>query len=71
MGYDVSEGEDTNILSYNDAHTIGEYAIPGVQWACGAGVMSGYENGSLKPHGQATRAHTVKMLMTAMDAFGI
>lgn len=71
MGYDVSVGEDTNILSYTDAFGIGEYAIPGVQWACGAGVMSGYSDGRLNPHGQATRAHTVKMLMITMDALGI
>lgn len=62
-GMDVSVGEDTNILSYNDAFDISEYAIPAIQWACGAGVMSGYEDGSLNPHGQAVRAHTAKMLM--------
>ena len=38
-GYDVSVGEDTNILSYEDAFHISEYAIPAIQWACGAGIM--------------------------------
>lgn len=71
MGYDVSAGEDTNILSYTDALSISEYAIHGAQWACREGIVSGYTDGSFKPHGQATRAHTVKILMTAMDAFGI
>ena len=30
---DVSVGEDTNILSYDDASDISEYAIPAMQWA--------------------------------------
>ena len=38
-GYDVSVGEETNILSYADAFDISEYAIPAVQWACGAGII--------------------------------
>ena len=71
MGYDTSAGEETNILSYNDIFSVSEYAIPGLQWACGAGVVSGYADGYLRPHGTATRAHMSKILITAMDAFGI
>lgn len=71
MGYDVSVGEDTNILSYTDAFEISEYAIPAMQWACGAGIIGGYADGSLRPMAPATRAQTVKILLTAMDAFGI
>ena len=71
MGYDTSVGKDTNILSYTDIFSVSEYAIAGLQWACGAGIVSGYADGSLRPHGQATRAHISKILITAMDAFGI
>lgn len=39
-GYDVSLSEETNILSYNDAFDVAEYAIPAVQWGCGSGVMA-------------------------------
>ncbi len=39
MKYDVSVGEDTNILSFTDANQIGEAYIPAMQWACGAGVL--------------------------------
>lgn len=45
-GLDVSVGEDTNILSYSDALTTGEWAIPAMQWAVGAGIISGYDNPS-------------------------
>lgn len=71
MGYDVSVGEDTNILSYTDAFSVSEYAIPAMQWACGEGIVGGYADGSLKPANQATRAQMVKILMTAMDVFEI
>jgi len=64
---DVSVGEDTNILSYNDAFDISEYAIPALQWACGAGIMSGYTDGYLRPFGQASRAHTAQTLMNFME----
>ncbi|WP_164510414.1 S-layer homology domain-containing protein [Agathobaculum sp. Marseille-P7918] len=61
-GYDVSVGEDTNILSYTDALEISEYAIPAMQWACGAGIIQG-NGGYLDPQGNATRAEIATMLM--------
>ena len=45
-GADVSMGEDTNILSYLDALEVSEYAIPTMQWACGAGIIQGTGDGS-------------------------
>ncbi len=63
-GYDVSIGEDTNILSYTDVADLSEYAIPAMQWACGAGVINGTGDGStLTPQGQATRAQAATVLM--------
>lgn len=61
--YDVSVGEDTNILSYNDAKSISSYAIPAIQWACGAGVVTGKSGSKLDPKGYATRAEVAAMLM--------
>ena len=62
-GYDVSVGEDTNILSYTDAFEISEYAVPAFQWACGAGVIEGVTESTLVPRGNATRAQVATMLM--------
>nr|WP_308778620.1 S-layer homology domain-containing protein [uncultured Anaerotignum sp.] len=62
-GYDVSVGADTNILSYADALIISEYAYPAMQWACGAGIMGGMDDGTLMPQGKATRAEAATMLM--------
>ena len=61
--YDVSVGEDTNILSYDDAQSISSYAIPAIQWACGADVVTGKSGSKLDPKGNATRAEVAAMLM--------
>ena len=61
-GKDVSVGEDTNILSYTDATTVSEYAVPAMQWACGAGIVNG-ANGKLNPQNNAARAEVAAILM--------
>ncbi len=61
-GKDVSVGKDTNILSYTDATTVSEYAVPAMQWACGAGIVNG-SNGKLNPQNNATRAEVAAILM--------
>ena len=60
-GVDVSVGEETNILSYEDALTLAEPFIPAMQWACGAGIVNG--NGGYLNHGaSATRGQVAAML---------
>ena len=67
-GYDVSVGEETNILSYDDVFELSEYAIPAMQWACGSGVMAA-ENApdgagmALYPKSGITRAQLSVVLM--------
>ena len=62
-GYDVSIGEDTNILSYADFDEISEWAIPAIQWACGSGIITGVTDATIVPQGNATRAQCAAMLM--------
>ncbi|RHR10987.1 hypothetical protein DWX58_00555 [Pseudoflavonifractor sp. AF19-9AC] len=70
QGYDVSVGESTNILSYTDVSEVSEYAIPALQWAVGAGIISGTGDGStLSPQGQATRAQAAVMLMRFCEKY--
>ena len=54
--YDVSVGEETNILSYDDAFDISEYAIPAMQYAVGAGIINGKTISTVNPKDNATRA---------------
>ena len=70
QGYDVSIGENTNILSYTDVADLSEYAIPAMQWAVGAGIINGTGDGStLSPQGQATRAQAAVMLMRFCEEY--
>ena len=60
-GLDVSVDDETNILGYNDAQSISEYAFPAMQWLCGKGILQGI-NGSLMPAESATRAQIAALL---------
>ena len=62
-GYDVSVGENTNLLSYTDFESLSEYAIPAMQWAVGAGLISGTSASTLSPQGNASRAQVAVILM--------
>ena len=62
LGYDLSIGEDTNILSYEDFDAIAEYAIPALQWACGAGLIESVY-GNILPQDNATRALVAVVLL--------
>lgn len=62
-GYDVSVGEDTNILSYDDALEISSWANTAMRWACGVGLLTGRTASTLVPQGTATRAEAATIFM--------
>lgn len=63
-GIDVSEGEDTNILSYKDISEVSSWAMDAMQWACGTSVIQGVENNGmyLDPKGDAVRSQIATMI---------
>lgn len=61
-GYDVSVGENTNILSYTDADQISEYAISAIQYAVGSGLMTGRTETTINPKANTTRAEMATIL---------
>lgn len=65
---DVSVGEDTNILSFDDIDTASEYAIPALCWACGADILRGDGNGCLRPADTVTRAELSAQLNRLIEA---
>ena len=69
-GYDVSVGEDTNILSFDDIADLSDYAYTSMQWACGAGLIGGMGDGRLSPKGNATRCQIAAVLHRYCDNFG-
>ena len=67
-GYDVSVGENTNILSYTDAESISEYAISAMQYAVGSGLMKGKTESTINPKDNATRAEIAAILQRFLEA---
>ena len=59
---DVSIGESTNILSYEDVFSVSDYAIPAFQWTCGSGIMSGHTISTLAPDEQVSRIYFASVL---------
>ena len=64
---DLSVGENTNILSYDDAFEISEYAIPAFQYVCGSGVINGTTASTLSPKKNATRAQAAAIFMRTAE----
>ena len=60
-GYDVTASAD--LSGYSDAETIQEYAQIPMAWACAQGLLQGFEDDTLRPAGNATRAQIATILM--------
>jgi len=60
-GVDVTGGADLG--AYADADGISDWAMNGMKWACGEGILSGKTGGYLDPTGTATRMEAAQMLM--------
>lgn len=59
--YDVSGANSLD--GYTDAQSVSSYAVPALQWANAAGVITGKSGSKLDPKGNATRAEVAAMLM--------
>jgi hypothetical protein len=59
---DVSIGENTNILSYEDVFSVSDYAVPAFQWTCGTGIMSGNTINTLAPNESVSRIYFASVL---------
>jgi phosphoserine phosphatase len=68
MGTDVRIGEDTNILSYDDAFDIREGYAPAMQWAVGSGLIQGIGGSLLGPRYWLTRAQAAVLLQRFGEA---
>ena len=53
---------DHDIGHHTDANHISDYAETAMAWAIEHGILTGYADGSLKPHNPATRAHVATMM---------
>ena len=62
-GVDVSVGADTNILGYDDALDVSDWASDAMRWAVGSGLVSGKTATTLNPADSATRAEIATIIM--------
>ena len=67
LGADVSVGEDTNILSYNDFLDRSDWAVSALQWALGSGVLDS-DGANLNARKTVTQAEAAAALQRFDDA---
>ena len=66
QGYDVSQRAD--LSGFGDASSISGYAQEALSWAHAQGLVLGFEDGSLRPQGNANRAQIAAVLMRFLAA---
>ena len=64
--YDVSGANSLD--GYTDVQSVSSYAVPALQWANAAGVVTGKSGSKLDPKGNATRAEVAAMLMRVCES---
>ena len=66
QGYDVCQRAD--LSGFGDAESISGYAQEALSWAHAQGLVLGFEDGSLRPQGTASRAQIAAVLMRFLAA---
>jgi len=66
-GDNVSEYDETDILSYEDFNEISEYAKTAMKYVNGAGILKGRTGNLLTPKGGASRAEVATILMRFIE----
>ena len=72
--YAKYKGKDVNVTAdltkFSDYKKVDSYAKPAVQWAVGKGVITGNDDGTLNPKGNATRAEASAMIQKYCNKVG-
>ena len=67
LGGLLGDGEHASLGGFADAGTIAAWAAPMLERSVAAGLISGYEDGSLRPAGRITRAETATVVVRLFD----
>ena len=59
----LSVSNTVSINRFNDAARVSEWAVKGMEWAVGDGIIAGRNGNVLAPQERATRAEVAQMLM--------
>ena len=63
----VATDEAEGLSQFIDAAQISDWALGSMQWAVGAGLINGRDDGSLDPQGNTTRAEAAAMLQRFLE----
>lgn len=61
MGYDLTAAG--NLTAFPDGSKVSDWAQTAMSWANGLGAINGYEDNTLRPGGNTTRAEAASMIM--------
>ena len=64
---DLPAGSPADLTRFSDAASVAGWAEADMQWAVGAGILSGKGDGRLDPLGSATRGETAAMLQRFLE----
>ena len=67
-GYDLDQTAQMD--DFSDAGSIQSYARTAMEWACGAGLIQGLGDGTVRPDGGATRAQVAVILQRLCETVG-
>jgi uncharacterized repeat protein (TIGR02543 family) len=73
--YRYAEHKDYNVMpagnlnAFTDAKDVSAWALPGMKWAVGEGLIAGTAKTTLEPGGNATRAQVAMILMRFAKSF--
>jgi hypothetical protein len=59
---------DGDLTVFSDWQMVTDYAVEGLRWAVGAGIING-SDGELMPQGDATRAQCAKIMVVFLSLF--
>ncbi len=66
-GYELSVGKDASLADYTDGAEVSDYAAEAMRWAISKGIVTGYEDGSLRPKDTATRAQVTAVMQRFIE----
>ncbi len=69
LGYETKQY--ASLLGFEDDEKISDWAVTAMEWAVGAGIMSGTTNNELLPTNSTIRAEAATMLKGFVDAYQI
>lgn len=64
----MGRDQDKKPITFTDADQIAPYAYDAISELVGLGAINGYEDGSFKPRGTATRAEAAKVIWSVYNA---